>query len=151
LKLGTWSSKKEIAAWVAGTVVLAGAIAALAIALWPESSATAKKNFCNSLDNLSTTVMNYQGLDPRTATNDQLDAAYDDVSDAWNDVVDNADDWANAYDNPLAEAYDDLYWAVQDLPGDNTIAEDIDALQPELSAFPGAFHETFDGSGCADV
>jgi hypothetical protein len=134
-----------------GILFFAGAITAVTIALWPESAATAKKNFCNSLTNLSSTVMSYQGLDPRTATNDELDSAYDDIASAYDAVVDDANDWANAYDNPLNEAYDDLYWAVQDLPGDNTVAQDINDLQPELSAFPSAFHETFDGSGCTAV
>ena len=150
MKFDSTPAKKAIA-YIVGSAALAGAIAALAVALWPESSATAKKNFCNSLSNLSTTVMNYQGLDPRTATNDELDAAANDISDAYSQVADDADDWANAYDNPLANAYDDLYWAIQDLPGDNTIAQDLEDLQPELSAFPQAFHDTFDGSGCSTV
>ena len=140
--------RKQAAVAVLAAGLIAGAVA-LTVALWPENSATAKKNFCNSLDNLSTTVMNYQGLNPATATNDELNAAADDINGAWNDVVDDANDWANAYDNPLANAYDDLYFAFDSLPGDNTIAEDISDLQPELSAFPEAFRETFDGSGCA--
>jgi hypothetical protein len=146
-----WTPRGRIAAWIVSGAAFVGVIAALTVALWPENAATAKKNFCNSLDNLSTTVMNYQGLDTRTATNDELDAAYDDISSAWDDVVDDANDWANAYDNPLNEAYNDLYWAVQDLPGDNTVAQDLEDLQPELSAFPEAFHETFDRSGCSEV
>jgi hypothetical protein len=93
--------------------------------------------------------MTYQGMNPATATNDQLDSAANDITDAWNAVVDDANDWANAYDNPLGEAYDDLYNAINTLPGDNTVAEDIEDLQPELSAFPQAYQETFDGSGCA--
>jgi hypothetical protein len=33
--------------------------------------------------------------------------------------------------------------------GDNTPSENLDELQPELSAFvPAAFDETFDGTGC---
>jgi hypothetical protein len=36
----------------------------------------------------------------------------------------------------------------EDLPEDNTIAEDIEELEPELSAFPQAYRDTFDGSGC---
>ena len=140
---------KQNLAVLLGVIAFAGAVTGLTIALWPESSAEAKANYCDSLTNLSSTVMNYQGLNPATATNDELDAAADDISNAYDDVVDNANDWANAYDNPLGQAYDDLYYAIQDLPGDNTVAEDINALQPELSAFPEAFHETFDGSGCA--
>ena len=34
------------------------------------------------------------------------------------------------------------------LPGDNTIAQDMDDLQDELDAFPAAYRATFDGSGC---
>lgn len=114
-----------------------------------ESSATAKANFCDSLTNLSSTVMQYAGLNPLTATNDEMDAAADDINDAWDDVVDDADDCANAYDNPLIEAYNNLYYAIEDLDGDNTIAENLEDLQPELSAFPQAYAETLDGSGCS--
>ena len=139
--------KQNLAALL-GVIALASAVTGLTIALWPESSAEAKANYCNSLSNLSSTVMSYQGLNPATATNDQLDQAYNDIADAWNAVEDDANDWANAYDNPLTSAYDDLYWAYQALPGDYTVAQDIDALQPEISAFPDAFRETFDRSGC---
>jgi len=126
-----------------------GCIVALVVAFTGESSASAKQNFCNSLEDYATTVLNYQGLDPRTATTDELDSAADDIYAAWDNVVEDAEDWANAYDNPLAEAYDDLYWAAQDVPGDYTVAQTLEELEPELSAFPSAFHETFDGSGCS--
>jgi inorganic triphosphatase YgiF len=143
------SDKKQIAAFVAAAVAAVAAIAILIAAAWPEDSATAKKNFCNSLSNLSSTVMSYQGLDVRTATTDELNQAADDIDNAWQDVVNDANDWANAYDNPLTNAYDDLYYAIQDLPGDYTVAQSLDALEPELSAIPGAYAETFDGSGCS--
>ena len=136
-------------AWIAGGVAAAGLVVALAFALRGPSSEQAKQDFCDSLTNLSTTVMNYQGLNPLTATNEELDSAYDDIAGAYDQVVEDADDWANAYDNPLNEAYDDLYWAAQDLPDDYTIAEDVASLEDELAAFPNAFHETFDGSGCS--
>jgi hypothetical protein len=130
-----------------GAVVLL--LALVVSAYGGESSATAKKNFCNSLSDLSSTVMSYDGLNPATATNEELDNAADDIDEAWDNVADDAEDWANADDNALAEAYDDLYWAIQDLPGDYTVAEDLDALEDELSAFPEAYRDTFDGSGCS--
>ncbi len=95
--------------------------------------------------------MYYEGLNPATATNDELDAAADDITNAWNDVVDEGYDWAYAEDNSLTEAYNDLYDGIQSLPGDNTISQDIEALQPELSAFPQAYSDTFDGSGCTST
>jgi len=143
---------KTIAAISAGVLTLGALVAAvILVGSWGESSATAKQNYCNSLDNLASTVTSYQGLNVATATNDELDAAADDIYGAWDDVVNDAEDWANAYDNPLTNAYNDLYYAIQDLPGDNTVAEDFQDLEPELSAFPQAFHETFDGSGCSST
>jgi hypothetical protein len=143
-------SIKRIAA-VAGGAALVALVVALAVAWRGPSSAQAKEDYCNSLRNLSSTVMSYQGLNPATATNEELDNAYDDITSAYDQVVQDAEDWANAYDNPLGEAYDNLYWAAQDLPDDYTAAQDLNALSDELSAFPQAFHETFDGSGCSST
>jgi len=151
IKPTQWGPVAKVAGLTAAVAAFVAVAATLIVAYWPESSAQAKQNFCTSLTNLSSTVMSYQGLDPATATNDQLESAADDIAGAWNDVVDDANDWANAYDNPLTNAYDDLYWAIQALPSSNTIGQDIDALQPELSAFPQAYHDTFDGSGCSNV
>ena len=140
--------KTTIAAAVSALAVSVLGLVLVVSAFGSQSSESAKKDFCNSLSELSSTVMSYQGLDPRAATNDELDAAADDIYDAYDQVVEDAEDWANAYDNPLGEAYDDLYWAIQGLPGDNTVSEDLADLEDELSAFPSAYHETFDGSGC---
>ena len=148
--LKEWSRTK-IASATLGSLALIAGVVLLGVALWPESSAAAKQNFCNSLSNLSSTVMSYQGLDPAAATNEERDAAYNDINDAWNAVVDDANDWANAYDNPLTEAYNDFATAVDELPSDYTVAEDMQALEPQLSAFPDAFRETFDGSGCTSA
>jgi hypothetical protein len=124
----------------------------LLVSAWTgESSASAKQDLCNSLNDLAASVVNYEGLDLSTATNEQLDAAANDISNAWDNVVDNGNDWVNAYDNPLTNAYWDLYDSIQELPGDNTVAQDLQQLQPELVAFPQAFQETFDGSGCASA
>ena len=141
---------KKVAAAVGG-VALVALVVALAVAWRGPSSAQAKEDYCNSLRNLSSTVMSYQGLNPATATNEELDNAYGDITSAYDQVEQDAEDWANAYDNPLGEAYDNLYWAAQDLPDDYTAAQDLDALSDELSAFPQAFHETFDGSGCSST
>jgi hypothetical protein len=128
---------------------LGSCLLALAMTACGESTETAKGNFCDSLDDFSSTAMNYQGLDPATATNAQLESAADDLDAAWDDVVQDAGDWVYADDNELTEAYDDLYDAAQDLPDDNTVSEDLDALQPQLDAIPQAYYDTFDGSGCS--
>ena len=135
---------------VAGASALVAGLVLLVTAWVGPSSAEAKKDFCNSLSNLSSTVMQYQGLNPATATNEELNNAADDIYDAYDQVVEDAEDWANAYDNPLNEAYNDLYWEVQSLPSDYTVAEHLAEVEDELAAFPQAFTETFDGSGCTN-
>jgi hypothetical protein len=52
----------------------------------------------------------YNGLDPRTATNAELHSRAADIDAAWDDLVGEAEDWANADDNALTAAYDDLYY-----------------------------------------
>jgi hypothetical protein len=140
---------KKTVALIAGASILAVGLVLLVSAWRGESSAEAKADFCNSLTELSTTVKSYQDLNPTTATNEELDSAANDISDAYDNVVNDAADWANAYDNPLNEAYNDLYWEIQFLPSDYTVAEDLNAVEDELAAFPQAFSETFDGSGCS--
>jgi hypothetical protein len=137
----------KIAALTLGACLLGLLVAACG----GESSETAKQNFCDSLSNLSSTVMSYQGFDPATATNEEWNDAANDISSAWDDVEQEANDWTNADDNALTKAYNDLYDGIQALPEDNTIAEDIDDLQPQLDAFPQAYRETFDGSGCSST
>jgi hypothetical protein len=116
-----------------------------------ESTEEAKASFCESLTELESTVKGYESLDLRTATNDELDAAADDIYAAWDDVVDEGWDWVYAEDNTLTDAYNDLYYAIDDLPGDSTVSESLADLEDELAAFPAAYEETFDGTGCATV
>ena len=127
---------------------LAGGAAVTVNALAFEDVDSAKADVCTSLDELRTTIVSYQGLNPLTATNDQLDAAYDDIAGEVDDLDEELDEWVNAYDNPLTDAYWDLSDAVADLDGDNTARENLIDLQDELAAYPAAFQETFDGSGC---
>jgi hypothetical protein len=144
-----WTGAKGILAILAGAAVLAACFALLYGALRGEDEETAKADFCDSLNEFSATVDEYQHLDPLTATNDEVEQASDDLESAWDDVLDQGNDWVNAYDNELTDAYWDLYYAVQDLPGENTVSDNLDELQPELSAFPTAFQQTFDGAGCS--
>jgi hypothetical protein len=139
---------KKIALYVALSVS-AIALVGFAAAWTTESSSEAKADFCDSLTELSSTVMSYEGLNPLTATTGELESAAEDIDDAWDEVLDDASDWAYAYDNPLGQAYDDLYYAIEDLSDDYTVAQSLEELEDELSAFPQAFQETFDGSGCS--
>jgi hypothetical protein len=136
-----------LAVTLAGGALAAGAVITVnAVAF--EDAESAKADVCTSLHELSDTIVGYEGLNPLTATNDQLEDAYDDISGAVESLDEELDEWVNAYDNPLTEAYWSLYDAVEDLDGDNTAVENLAAIEDELAAYPAAFQETFDGSGC---
>lgn len=138
---------------IIGTLLVAVVLVSVALvaAAWTENSDEAKADFCDSVTELNTTVTSYQGLNPLTASTEELESAKDDIYDAYDEMIDDAEDWANAYDNPLNEWYNDLYWAYQGTSEDLTVAETINELEDELAAFPEAFNETFDGSGCASA
>lgn len=144
-------TKSRLASLIAIGAVFMGSVAAIAYAYDPESSAEAKADFCQSLSDLSSTVMVYGELDPQTATDDQLHRAVLDIDDAWNEVVDDAYDWANADDNELDKVLDDLYWDIQLVSGDNPTAESLEAVEDELSALAEAYRDMIDGSGCSST
>jgi hypothetical protein len=114
-----------------------------------ESTAEAKDSFCTSLSDFSSAYVSYEGLNPATATNDEYDDAYDELDQSWDRLVQDAEDFAEADDNELTAAVDDLYDAAVALPGDNTARQNIEALSDEIQALPSAYKATFDGSGCA--
>ena len=60
--------------------------------------------------------MNCEGLNPLT-TNDEIASAGNDIYNAWNNVVDKANDWANANDNGVTKAHNHLDNAINALPG----------------------------------
>lgn len=144
-----WGRMQKIVAVVLGAGALAGGTVVTVNAIGFEDADSAKQDLCVAFGDLETTVASYQGLDPRAATNDQLDTAYDDITGALEKVDEEGDEWVNAYDNELTDAYWDLYYAVEDLDGGNTAADNMADLEDELAAFPAAFQATFDGSGCS--
>ena len=135
--------KKAVAVLI-GLGVIAAVIALLAGGHGGgQSTATAKRNFCDSLSSLSSTVTAYHRLGPRT-TNDQIKRETKNVENAWNKVDSAASDWARTSGNATAQAYKNLGHAVAALPGNDTIAQDMQTL----SAFPRAYKQAFNGSGC---
>jgi hypothetical protein len=109
---------------------------------------TVHEDFCASVDTFATTVQDYTTLDPNTATTDEIREASDAIDEAYDEMLDQGNEWVNAYDNELTDAYWNLFYAVEDLPGDNTVSQNVDEFEWYLSELPAAYQETFDGS-CA--
>lgn len=143
-----WTRTKSAIVGVLAAGTLIGGTVGLTYAFWPEDAATAKSDFCDSTKDFASTVQSYQGLNPVTATNDQIDAAYDDIESAYDEMIDQGNEWVNAYDNELTNWYYDMDAAIESLPSDNTATENLEDLEPTLSEFPAAFQSTFDKSGC---
>jgi hypothetical protein len=132
-------------------VALVAALALLAAGCGgKESSATAKQNFCSSVDELAASVVALQGLSPSTTTKDDLKAARQRIEDAWDQVRDDSEDLKDATVSDLRQAGDELSSGVKSLPDDATLVDAAVALRSDLTSFAQAFSKTVSSVGCKD-
>jgi len=131
-----------------GGIVLVGVAGLLVGCDDDESQAAAEDNLCASLTSFSATVVNLQGLDPTTASQDDYEAAVQEVQKAGNAVREDAEDVAEADTTALESAVDDLEAAAQDVPDDIPVTDALSSLQPEVQAVAQTWKETFDTLDC---
>ncbi len=132
-----------------GLVVLAGATGFVACDDDDESQATAEQNLCGSLSSFSAAVVNLQGLDVQTASQDDYEEAVAQVQDAWDDVRNDAEEVRDADSAALESANEDLSNAVEDAPQDVPVADAVASLQPQVQQVSQAWSEMFNGLGCS--
>ena len=113
------------------------------------SPASAKETFCADLKNFSAALTGLQGLDPDTASKEDVTSAASDIKDAGQQVESSAKALGEADTSAVQSALDDLEQAVKDLPSGNTLQEDLTALQPALQATAQSFTQIFNGQGCS--
>jgi hypothetical protein len=113
-----------------------------------ESQASAEESLCASLSDFAASVVRLQGLTVQTASTDDFEAAADDVSEAWDAVVADAEDVAEADTSALESSYNDLEGAIEDAPDDVPVAEAVGTLQEEVAAVAASYREMFNGLNC---
>lgn len=107
----------------------------------------AEASLCDSLGDFRAAVSDLRELDDDSSRED-LEAARDDVSDAFEQVVTDAGDLAGIRVDGLQSAFGDLGTAIDDLPEGTSIREAIDELEPQLNAVGMAFEALFAGLEC---
>jgi hypothetical protein len=113
-----------------------------------ESQQEAKQHLCSSLDDFAASVVALQGLSLGSSSEDDVKAAADEISNAWDQVVDDAKDVKNASTDEIESAYNDLEQAIQDRPTDKPVTEVIAGLQPQVTAFAESWKHLADGLDC---
>lgn len=115
----------------------------------PEEQATkAASQACDDLGQLKTDTAALDGLDPATATKDQIKDAYEEVRDDWDDVNDDLSELDDAKRTALQAASDDLKRAYDDLPGNTTGRQALTALQPSVDQLGQTVTGALSGLDC---
>ena len=128
--------------------VLAACCGLVACGSDKESQQEAKQHLCSSLDTFAASVVALQGLSLGTSSEDDVDAAADNIGKAWDQVVKDAKDVKNASTDQIECAYNDLKQAIQDRPTDKPITEVIAGLEPQITAFAESWKKLADGLDC---
>lgn len=127
--------------------VLTLVVVAAACTATPDQ-ATAEAALCDSLAAYNTSVQAIADLSPDTASVDDLNAATDAASTAWDQVVEDAAAVTDADTTSIDAAWDDFAGAVADLPSDVPVADALTTLQPSIDAVQSSYTEIKDGLGC---
>ncbi|GLX19463.1 hypothetical protein Slala02_27780 [Streptomyces lavendulae subsp. lavendulae] len=126
---------------------LGGASAAFAAEPSPNQSAAAAQ-LCTDLNKLRSDTTALFGLDPASATKDQVKDAYDDVRDGWDNVSDSTAAWNAAQKDAVKSAADELKKTWEDLPDDATGADAATKLKPHAQMLDTAVKSARTGLQC---
>jgi hypothetical protein len=113
-----------------------------------ESQAEAKQHLCQSVDDFAASIVSLQGLSLQSASEDDLKSATGKVTDAWDQVVEDAKDLKNVSTDTIDAAYQDLRKAIEDRPTDKPVSEVVAGLQPKIAAFAKAWKDFANSVKC---
>ncbi|MFM9371977.1 hypothetical protein [Streptomyces sp. Da 82-17] len=99
----------------------------------PEEAATsAATELCGDIDDLQADIAKLTGLDPASATKEQVQDAYGDIRDDWNDAKEHITALSSAKEDAVTGAADGLKRAYEDIPDGTPVPEILTRLKPEL-------------------
>jgi outer membrane murein-binding lipoprotein Lpp len=82
----------------------------------------ARTNYCESLGSFAQAAAGMRQID-ENSTIDDVEDARNEVARAWNDLANSAGNYKDAQYNALEDAYKDFENALDDIPGDATLAD----------------------------
>ncbi|MEU8779809.1 hypothetical protein [Streptomyces sp. NPDC048606] len=126
---------------------LGGASAAFAAEPTPNQSAAAAQ-LCTDLNKLRADATALFGLNPASATKDQVKDAYEDVRDGWESVSESTATWNAAQKDAIKSAADGLKKTWDDLPDDATATDAAGKLKPQAQTLNTAVQSARTGLQC---
>jgi hypothetical protein len=93
----------------------------------------ANTEFCDDLAAYGTAVADFAGLDSATATKDDYESAADEVRSTREDMVDSAEDLAEAEWENLLTQVDTLRDQLRDAPDDQAVQAIVDEAKPQAA------------------
>ena len=105
------------------TLAGAGVVLAVVIGLLGQSQAVAEGRFCDSLDELSSSVQSLTSLDASSATQDDFQSDVSAVQSAWSDVKSDAQSLSSVNMSSLDSAWSDFESAVKSVPSSASVSD----------------------------
>jgi hypothetical protein len=127
----------------------AGVIVAVVIGLLGQSQTVAEKQYCNSLDGLSTSVQSLTSLDPSSATQDEFQSDVSDVQSAWNDVKGDAQSLSNVNMSSLDSAWGDFTSAVKGIPSSASVSDAEQSISDSAKGLQSTIQSNLQSYDCS--
>ena len=134
---------------IIGALSLAVVVGACSGGATPSPQPAAEAATCTALQAWSDEMRAFVGLDPTTASAEDVAAQRDAVTTAWDDVQASLTD-VGVSDKAAVEAgWAGLEAALKSIPSDVPIADAIDGVKAAAVPLKAAYKEMADGMGCA--
>lgn len=133
------------------TLACAAIALSLAVAACSDSVADSAADLCGSLEALGDTMKEVAGADASAdaTTVESVQSAVAEVESAVQDVRDTESDLSDALNSQLQEDFQDLQAAIEDIPGDSTLAEAGEDVVSALAAFKTSWDQTLAELNCS--
>jgi hypothetical protein len=114
----------------------------------PSDQADAEAALCESMSAFGTSLQAFRDLDASTASVEDVQAARDDIQEAWDGVRAAAADVPAADDAAVDAAWQEVSTAIDDFATDESISEALVPVQEAAGGVQTAHEEMRDGLGC---
>jgi chromosome segregation ATPase len=113
-----------------------------------DDQAGAESKVCEGIDSFQASVAALQSLDPSTASQDDYEAAVEDVRSDWDALQEDVAELEAEDQEALEEAYGDLDQAIEDAPEAEPVDDALATLSEEITAISAVNNEIRDGLTC---
>lgn len=115
-----------------------------------ESTEDAKKQLCQDLQGLETSLVGLTDISLESSVDD-LQANQKAVEDAWDKVVDSASKVADAQINDLRSAVNDLMDTIENIPSGTSVRDALELVGAQVTAVENAWDEVTSSLNCDEL